>query len=132
MRATRAASERDVELERASVYQTQSAEALADVERKLAELREAEQAFVRTQHELAARSDAIAEQEAALAARERRLAAKEEPPTSPDLEILEARIRRLEQGGRPRSEEAQTFSAGLRALQDRGLRSNREPDEPLH
>jgi hypothetical protein len=87
---------------------------------------------VRTQHELAARSDAITEQEAALAERERRLAAKEAPPASPDLEILEARIRRLEQGGRLRTEEAQTFSAGLRALRERGLRSNREPDEPLH
>lgn len=105
---------------------------LGRIEAKLAELREAEQAFVRTQHELAARSDALAEQEAALAERERALAARETPAPSPDLELLEARISRLEQGGRARPEEAQTFSAGLRALQQRGLRGNHEPDEPLH
>ncbi len=105
---------------------------LERIEAKLAELREAEQAFVRTRHELAARSDALTEQEAALAERERALGAKETPPKSPDLEVLEARIRRLEQGGRVRTEEAQTFGAGLRALQQRGLRGNREPDEPLH
>ena len=105
---------------------------LERIEAKLAELREAEQAFVRTRHELAARSDALTEQEAALAERERALGAKEAPPKSPDLEVLEARIRRLEQSGRVRTEEAQTFGAGLRALQQRGLRGNRGPDEPLH
>ena len=93
--------------ERESVVSTQAPEPapvsdeLERVEAKLAELREAEKAFVRTQHELAARSDALTEQEAALAERERKLAAKEAPPPSPDLEILEARIRRLEQSGRP-------------------------------
>ena len=93
--------------ERESVVSTQAPEPappsdeLEKVEAKLAELREAERAFVRTQHELAARSDALTEQEAALAERERKLAAKEAPPPSPDLEILEARIRRLEQGGQP-------------------------------
>ena len=105
---------------------------LERIDAKLAELREAEQAFVRTQHELTARSDSLAEQEAALAERERALAAGETPVPSPDLELLEARIRRLEQGGRTRPEEAQTFSAGLRALQQRGLRGNHDPDEPLH
>ena len=106
---------------------------LERIELKLAELREAEQAFVRTQHELAARSESLTEQEAALAKRERDLAARETPAPSPDLELLEARIRRLEQGGRSRPDEAaQTFSAGLRALQQRGLRGNHEPDEPLH
>ena len=105
---------------------------LERIEARLAELREAEQAFVRTQHELAARSDALTEQEAALAKRERDLAASEAAAPSPELEFLEARIRRLEQGSRPRPDEAQTFSAGLRALQQRGLRSNHDPDEPLH
>ena len=110
-----------------------AADELERIEAKLAELREAEQAFVRTQHELAARSESLTEQEAALAERERALAARETPAPSPDLELLEARIRRLEQGGRSRpDEEAQTFSAGLRALQQRGLRGNHEPDEPLH
>ena len=102
------------------------------IEAKLAELREAEKAFVRTQHELAARSDALTEQEAALAKRERAVVASEKPAASPDIELLEARIRRLEQGGRARRDQAQTFSAGLRALQERGLRSNHDPDEPLH
>ena len=91
----------------------------------------AEQAFVRTHAELAKRSDALAEQEAALAARERALAAKD-ASAGGDLDALEARIRRLEQSGRKREAEPQTFSAGLRALQERGLRSGRPPDEPLH
>jgi DNA repair exonuclease SbcCD ATPase subunit len=107
-------------------------EELEQIEARLAELRAAEQAFVRTQHELAARSDALTEREAALAERDRALSTKETPPKAPDLEVLEARIRRLEQGGRIGREEAQTFSSGLRALQDRGLRGNRGPNEPLH
>ena len=102
---------------------------LERIEAKLTELREAEKAFLRTQYELAARSDALTEQ--ALPERERKLAAKEAPPPAPDLGF-EARIRRLEQGGQTRAEEAQTFSSGLRALQARGLRGNRSPDEPLH
>ena len=124
--------------ERESVASTQAPEAapppdeLERIEAKLTELREAEKAFLRTQYELAARSDALTEREAALAERERKLAAKEAPPPSPDLELLEARIRRLEQGGQTRAAEAQTFSSGLRALQARGLRGNRGPDEPLH
>ena len=127
-----ALAERESAAEGESVHQTQAPDELARIEAKLTELREAEQAFVRTRHELAARSDALTEQEAALAERERRLAAQETPPPSPDLEILEARIRRLEQTGRGRAAEAQTFSSGLRALQARGLRGNRDPDEPLH
>ena len=105
---------------------------LQRIEAKLAELQEAEQAFVRTQHELAERSDALTEREAALAERERALNTEETPARSPDLEVLEARIRRLEQGGQGRTKEAQTFGAGLRALQERGLRGDRGPDEPLH
>lgn len=130
--------ERELERERESVVSTQTpdgpvpVDGLAEVEAKLAELRLAEQAFVRTHHELAARSDAIAEQEAALAKRERALALKELPAGAPEIAALDARIRRLEQGGRPRAPEPQTFSAGLRALQERGLRGNRPPEEPLH
>jgi len=107
-----------------------AADELAAVEAKLAELREAERAFARTHAELAARSDALAEREAAIAARERAVAAAEAPPT-PELEALEARIRRLEQGGKRPEAEPQTFSAGLRALQERGLRGPAK-DEPLH
>ena len=58
----------------------------------------------------------------------RALQAKEAP--DPGFEALEARIRRLEQRGHTTSEATQTFSAGLRALQQRGLRGT--PDEPLH
>ena len=53
-----------------------SADELAAIEAKLAELGAAEQAFARTHAELAARSDALSEQEAALAARERAVAAR--------------------------------------------------------
>ena len=102
----------------------------AKLDAKLAELRQAELAFARTHAELAKRSDDLAERDAALAARERALAAKE-PPASSDLEGLEARIRRLEQGGRKREAEPQTFSAGLRALQERGLRP-KQGEQPLH
>ena len=66
-----------------------------------------------------------------MAARERAFTEKESPAT-PELEALDARIRRLEQGGRKPEPEPQTFSAGLRALQERGLRAGRSPDEPLH
>ena len=110
---------------------SEASDELERIEAKLAELRTAEQAFARTHAELAQRSDALAEQEAKLAARERALATKEGPPAG-DLDALEARIRRLEQGGRKREAEPQTFSAGLRALQERGLRGNQASDEPLH
>ena len=76
-----------------------TADELAAIEAKLAELGAAEEAFARTHAELAARSDALSEQEAALAARERAVAAKE---ATPELDALEARIRRLEHGGRKR------------------------------
>jgi chromosome segregation ATPase len=107
----------DVELER--------------IEAKLAELHEAEEAFARTRTELAARSDALTEREATLAARERAFGSTFAPP-SPDLESLEARIRRLELDGRSRKSAPQTFSAGLRALEERGQGGGRAPDEPLH
>ena len=104
---------------------------LAALEGKLAELRAAEEAFARTHAELAARSDALAEQEAALNTRERAVAAKESP-ARPELDELESRIRRLEQGARKHEPEPQTFSAGLRALQERSLRNSQAPEEPLH
>jgi chromosome segregation ATPase len=106
---------------------------LAQLEAKLAELQDAQAAFARTQHELAARSDALSEREAEVANRERALEERADPKSTMDIEDLEARIRRLEQGGRtsPVAEQP-TFSSGLRALQERGLRGRREPDEPLH
>lgn len=103
---------------------------LEQIEAKLAELHEAERAFARTQAELATRSDALAVREELVAAREQAVAAADSP-TGTDLEALEARIRRLERQGLV-AEEPQTFSAGLRALQERGLRTGPIPDEPLH
>jgi chromosome segregation ATPase len=107
-----------------------AADEQARLEATLEELREAERAFARTHSELAARSDALAEREAALAARERRVSAHEALAT-PDLDALEARIRRLEHGSRGRRASTQTFSDGLRSLEQRGLRPA-PPDEPLH
>lgn len=128
-----ALDEREAALEAGNDKVKVPADATAELERieeKLAELRDAEQAFARTHAELAKRSDALAEQEEALAKRERALAAKEAPPVG--LDVLEARIRRLEQGGRRREREPQTFSAGLRGLQERGLRGGQTSEEPLH
>jgi chromosome segregation ATPase len=109
-----------------------AAEELEQIEAKLAELHEAEQAFARTQAELAKRSDALAVREELVAAREAALAAAAASPHGSDLAALEERIRRLEQTGVATLTEAQTFSAGLRALQERGLRTRRLPEEPLH
>jgi len=103
---------------------------LARLEEKLEEVRAAEGAFARTHAELATRSDALAEREASLAARERAATAKE-APAGEELAILEARIRRLEQGGRGRGASTQTFSDGLRSLERRGLKTA-GPDEHLH
>ncbi|MBA3244225.1 MAG: hypothetical protein H0T61_03525 [Actinobacteria bacterium] len=105
-------------------------EEAARAEARLEELRSADLAFVRTRAELAARSDALAEQELQLAVRERALLARETPPTA-ELDALEARIRRLEQRGRGRRETTQTFSAGLRSLQDRSQRTPVD-DRPLN
>ena len=104
----------------------------ARAEAKLEELRLAEQAFVKTRAELAAHSDALAERESRLVARERALESQQAQP-APELEALEARIRRLEQGGRRKDESTQTFRAGLRALEHRGLRPPSDTrKEPLH
>lgn len=88
----------------------------------LAELHEAEEAFARTHAELARRSDELAEREAAVAARERTFTVQPVPDAE-EIEALEARIRLLERdGGRKRKAEPPSFSAGLRALEERGLR----------
>ena len=107
-----------------------TADELARIETQLAELHEAEQQFTRTHAELAARSDALAEREAALAARERAVSSREAPP-APELEELEARIRRLERS-KAGTGTTQTFSSGLRSLEQRGVRRGGSPNEPLH
>jgi RND superfamily putative drug exporter len=108
-----------------------SADELAQIEARLAELRDAENQFARTHAELAARSDSLSEREAAVALREQAVAAREAPRT-PELEELESRIRRLEHRSKGRAGTAQSFSSGLRALEQRGVRRSDSPNEPLH
>ena len=77
---------------------------------------------MKTHAELAARSERLAEREQELAARERVLPGGNGTDThdriSPvDVEAIEARLRRLEQSGG-----GQSFSDGLRSLEQRGVR----------
>jgi hypothetical protein len=58
--------------------------------------------------------------------------ASKEAYRSPDLEELEARVRRLEQRSRGRTGTTQSFSSGLRSLEQRGLRRGEPPNKPLH
>lgn len=125
----RALSEREAEL--AAREQAMSGEpAAAAIEARLAELRAAEQLFLRTRDELAARSEAVTAREQLVAQRERELAERDGPPALPPLAIgeLEARLRRLEQRQQP-GEETQSFSAGFRRLQEHGSRPRR-PGKP--
>jgi chromosome segregation ATPase len=125
-----ALAEREQELARreAELRAQDPAEREARIASRLAELEAAELQFVKTHAELAARSERLAEREQELAARERSLGggngADLHDRISPvDIEAIEARLRRLEQSG------GVSFSAGLRALERRGVRPR---DEPLH
>jgi hypothetical protein len=125
---------RFAELERrdAELRAQDPAEREARIDARLAELREAELQFVKTQAELAARSDSLAEHEQELAARERALGGTNggAPQPSPvDIEAIEERLLRLEQSTTRRGT---SFSAGVRAMQQRGARPRKEPDAPLH
>jgi len=124
----------DLERRDAELRAMDPAEREARIDARLAELREAELQFVKTQAELAARSDALAEHEQELAARERSLGGTNggAPQPSPvDIEAIEERLRRLEQSTTRRGT---SFSAGVRAMQQRGTgaRPRKEPDAPLH
>lgn len=91
---------------------------LAEIETRLAELREAEKAFMRTHDELAARAEAVTAREDLVAQRERELQDRESGWGSADLSELEARLRRLESqraAARP-----QGFAGGFRKLQEGG------------
>lgn len=132
----RALDEREAQLAEREAAVEGASERLARVETRLAELEEAELAFVRTQAELAARSDRLAEREQELATREREharangsAASPDDGPSLVDVEAIEARLRRLESGTAGRG---QSFSAGVRSLQQRGNRPRREPEAPLH
>ncbi len=98
----------------------------ARIEARLAELREAERVFLRTQEELAARSEALAARERLVAERERELDELEHHagrgPTRSELADLESRLRRLESRGALSAEDTQTFAAGLERLRRQGTR----------
>jgi DNA repair exonuclease SbcCD ATPase subunit len=103
-----------------------TADELARIEARLAELRDAEHAFLRTQEELAARSEAVAARERLVADREREVDELEDRaglgPTRSELSELESRLRRLESQGTVPSEDTQSFAAGLEGLRRRGTK----------
>jgi len=98
---------------------------LAQIEARLAELRDAEKLFLRTRDELAPRSEAVATRERLVAQRERELDDHEDGKgqwAGPELSEVEARLRRLEQ--KQPGEQTLGFSGGLRKL-EQGTRSQR-------
>jgi hypothetical protein len=100
---------------------------LAQIEVRLAELRDAEKLFLRTRDELADRSEAVAARERLVAQKERELDDREDGVgqwASPELSEMEARLRRLEQG-QP-GEQTVGFSGGLRKLQEGTTRTGRD------
>jgi len=102
-------------------------ERLAQIEKRLAALKQAEAVFLRTREELAARSEAVAARERLAAQLERELDERVDgtgPFTKPELTELEARLRRLEQGGSA-GEQTLGFSGGFRKLQHEGTRPRR-------
>ena len=99
---------------------------LRKIEARLTELRHAEKLFVRTQSELAVRSEAITMRERLVTQRERELDEREDADALGPRELsqLEARLRRLEQ--QDRGDEIRGFSGGLRKLQQSGTHKARE------
>jgi hypothetical protein len=106
----------------------QDVDRLAQIEARLTELRDAEKLFLRTRDELADRSEAVAARERLVAQKERELDDREDGVgrwASPELDEMEARLRRLEQG-QGGSEQTLGFSGGLRKLQDGTTRAQRD------
>lgn len=102
---------------------------LAQIESRLAELRDAEKLFLRTRDELAARSEAVAARERLVSQRERELDEREDAEAdraaAPGFTAMEARLRRLEQQQLQDSgEQTLGFSGGLRKL-EQGTRQQR-------
>jgi chromosome segregation ATPase len=98
---------------------------LAQIEARLAELRDAEKLFLRTREELAARSEAVAARERLVAQKERELDDRDDEKgqwAPKELSEMEARLRRLEQ--QEPGEQTLGFSGGLRKLGE-GTRSQR-------
>jgi hypothetical protein len=120
----RALAERAQELDTRAQARDPDEETLRHVEKRLAELKEAERIFLRTQQELADRSEAVAARERLVAEREREVDEREDGWQVGDLAELERRLRRLEQGA---GEVTQTFSGGLARLRKQGARGPSEP-----
>ena len=114
------ARERAVE-ERERIPPDPDAVRLAEIETRLDELREAEEAFLRTRRELADRSDAVDARERLIAQRERELDERDDGWATSDLHELESRLRRLEQQ-RTTSGQTGSFSGGFRKLEQEGAR----------
>ncbi len=94
---------------------------LAQIERRLDELRAAEEAFMRTRRDLAEHSDAITGREQLLAQRERELDEREDSWGGPEIRDLESRLRRLETQ-RLSGDQTRSFSGGFKKLEEEGTR----------
>ena len=114
---------------------TSDEQRLAEIDARLAALQEAEQAFIRTQQELAGRSEALTQRERLVSQRERELDQLEDATDArPEVAELEARLRRLESQRavppapvqQPAVEDTQGFSGGFKRLQDQGTRRRPE------
>jgi DNA repair exonuclease SbcCD ATPase subunit len=103
---------------------------LARIEARLAELREAEKLFLRTQQELAERSEALAARERLVADVEREAGVHREAWGETELAELERRLRRLESERGP-SQSTQTFAGGFSKLRRSGTASTSTPRPPL-
>jgi hypothetical protein len=102
---------------------------LAQIESRLAGLRDAEQLFLRTRDELAARSEAVAARERLVSQRERELDEREDAgggdrATGTEFSEMEVRLQRLEQQQQDPREQTLGFSGGLRKL-EQGSRQQR-------
>jgi len=98
---------------------------LAELDARLAEIRDAEALFLRTRDELAARSEAVSTRERLVSQRERELDEREDGTGKwerPELTEMEARLRRLEQ--QKPGEQTLGFSGGFRKL-EQGSRPQR-------
>lgn len=135
--AALAARARELEAERARAAEVVAAASTADpdearlaqIESRLAELRDAEKLFLRTRNELAARSEAVAARERLVSQRERELDEREDAGggdsiAGRELSEMEARLRRLEQGQQDPREQTLGFSGGLKKL-EQGTRQQR-------
>ena len=109
-------------------------ERLAHIEARLAELREAEQLFLRTQQDLAGRSEALTARERLVAELEREVGASREDWGGHELAELERRLRKLETERSGVPETTQTVSGGfsrMRRTRPTSTSSARSPLPPL-